>query len=147
MSQMLDEVGPIHWAIDVQQLPKANSGVEFEPYVKQAQIFYSTLPEPTDNDQRVHFAWEGEVGTMELEALPFPSGTKANHIGPVVTWMDDSIQRLQYALKDGRKRRQALGRGHLSFLPSTVRSVAQMPKTWSRRSLVRRLTTEILIPM
>jgi hypothetical protein len=109
MSQMLDEVGPIHWAIDVQQLPKANSGVEFEPYVKQAQIFYSTLPEPTDNDQRVHFAWEGEVGTMELEALPFPRGTKANHIGPVVTWMDDSIQRLKYALKDTQKRRQALG--------------------------------------
>lgn len=109
MSQMLDEVGPVHWAIDVQQLPKAKSAVEFEPYVRQAQIFYSTLPAPTSGDQRVHFAWEGEVGTMELEALPFPSGTKANHIGPVVTWMDDSIQRLQYALKDERKRRQALG--------------------------------------
>ena len=147
MSQMLDEVGPVHWAIDVQQLPKAKSALEFEPYVKQAQIFYSTLPAPTDGDQRVHFAWEGEVGTMELEALPFPSGTKANHIGPVVTWMDDSIQRLQYALKDGRKRRQALGRGHLSFLQSTAHSVAQAPKNWIRHSLARQLTTEILILM
>jgi hypothetical protein len=84
---------------------------------------------------------------MELDALPFPSGTKAGHIGPVVTWMDDSIQRLRYALKDTQKRRQALGASHLSFLPSTVRSVAQMPKTWIRCFLVRRLTTEIMTPM
>jgi hypothetical protein len=116
MSQMLDEVGPVKWAIEFQKLPEANSAAEFEPYVKQAQDFYATLPEPSYPDQRLHFAWDGDVGSMELEALPFPTGTRANHFGPVVTWMNNSIKRLQYALTDRQKRKQALGAFQPVFL-------------------------------
>jgi hypothetical protein len=44
-----------------------------------------------------------------LEAIPFPKGTKPNHFGPVVSFMDNSIERLRYALKDFQKRKQAVG--------------------------------------
>jgi hypothetical protein len=109
MAQMLDDIGPIRWAVEFQRLPNAKSAAEFEPYVVEAQAFYTNLPEPTDSVQRSHFEWEGDFGVMELEAFPFPNGTRANHIGHVVTYFDDSIKRLKYALTDPQKRKQAVG--------------------------------------
>jgi len=72
---------------------------------------------------------------MELEAIPFPRGTMPNHLGPGVSYMDDSILRLKDALIDSHKRKQALGAVPPVFLAMTVPSAGQMPRISIRRSL------------
>lgn len=109
MTSMLDSIGPVGWAIAFEHLPDANSPDEFRPYVEQAQAFYASLPEPTEDGPRFAFEWTGVHGRMGLEAIPFPKGTMPNHLGPGVSWWDDSILRLKDALIDSQKRRQALG--------------------------------------
>lgn len=109
MATMLDAVGPHNWAIHFEKLPDANSAEQFQPYVDQAQAWYATLPQPVDDGPRLPFEWTGEHGTMRLEAIPFPRGTRPNHLGASVGWMDDSIQRLRAALIDSHKRKQAQG--------------------------------------
>jgi hypothetical protein len=109
MGRMLDSVGPSNWAIELRRLPEATSQTEFEPYLAQAQRFYSTLPRPVPDDRRLHFAFEGDRGRMELQAIPFLKGTKPNHFGPAVAYFDDSIVRLKNALIDAHKRKQARG--------------------------------------
>ncbi len=108
-ARMLADVGPIGWIIEFRRFPEANSADEFQPYVESAKQFYSTLPEPTADGRHLEFSWEGVSGQMELEAIPFPTGTMPNHLGPAVTFMDDSIVRLKNALIDSHKRRQATG--------------------------------------
>lgn len=109
MASMLDAVGPIRWAIRLDQLPGADSAYEFQPYVDAAQLWYTTLPEPQEGGPRFGFTHDGDVGLMVIEAIPFPKGTEPNHLGPAVGFMDDSVQRLNYALVDEQKRKQALG--------------------------------------
>ena len=109
MGRMLDSVGPSNWAIEIRQLPEATSPDEFQPYAAKAEEFYSTLSEPAHDDQRLHFAFEGDRGRMELQAIPFHKGTKPNHFGPAVAYFDDSIVRLKNALIDAHKRKQARG--------------------------------------
>jgi hypothetical protein len=109
MARMLDSVGPTNWAIEFRRLPDANSPEQFQPYVDQAQEFYASLPQPAEDQAHVEFRCDGAAGPMELEAIPFPRGTKANHIGPVVSFFDNSILRLQSALTDEQKRKQAAG--------------------------------------
>jgi hypothetical protein len=109
MSRMLDDAGPTNWIVEFKQLPDANAPDQFRPYVEQARRFYSALPEPKADGQRVGFAWEGASGRLELEAIPHPNGTMPTHIGPAVTFYDDSILRLKSALNDKQKRKQALG--------------------------------------
>lgn len=109
MASMLDAVGPTSWAIKFERLPDAGSPDEFRPYVEQAQSFYKTLPEPSAGGPRFDFEWTGIHGRMELEAIPFPNGTMPNHLGPGVSYMDDSILRLRDALIDTQKRKQARG--------------------------------------
>jgi len=109
MAQMLDEVGPTRWAIELHKLPKSDSPIEFQPYVQAAREWYATLPEPMEGGPRPVFGFDGEGGRMELEAIPFPSGSKPNHMGPAVAWYDDSIERLKDALIDSHKRKQARG--------------------------------------
>jgi hypothetical protein len=109
MGRMLDGVGPNNWAIEIRRLPEATSPDEFQPYAAKAEEFYSTLPEPTHDDQHFHFAFDGPRGRMELQAIPFHKGTKANHFGPAVAFFDDSIVRLKNALIDAHKRKQARG--------------------------------------
>jgi len=109
MAQMLDAVGPHVWAIVFDHLPDARSPQEFQPYVDQAAAFYSTLPTAVDGGPRIPFQWVGDHGRMRLEAIPFPRGTRANHLGPAVAWRDDSISRIKAALIDSHKRRQARG--------------------------------------
>jgi hypothetical protein len=109
MARVLDDAGPTNWAIEFRRLPGSSSQDEFRPYVAKAQEFYSTLPEPPADGRRFQFVFDGDRGRMELEAIPFPKGTKPNHIGPAVTFMDNSIERLRYALKDPQKRKQARG--------------------------------------
>jgi hypothetical protein len=116
MAQMLDDVGPPNWIIKFQRLPDANSPDEFQPYLAEARQFYSTLPEAVADGGHVEFAWEGGKGRMELEAIPFPKGTLPNHLGPIVTYMDDSILRLKSALTDIRKRKQGAGASPPVFL-------------------------------
>ena len=109
MATMLDEVGPHQWAISFTQLPKANSATEFLPYVDEARRFYASLPQAIEHGPHFNFDWSGPYGDLRLEAIPFPQGTEANHLGPAVSFMDDSIQRLKDALLDSHKRRQAIG--------------------------------------
>ena len=109
LARMLAEVGPTGWIIEFKRFPTANSADEFQPYVETAKQFYSTLPEPAADGPRVEFVWQGVNGRMELEAIPFPKGTMANHLGPAVAFMDDSIVRLRNALIDSHKRKQARG--------------------------------------
>lgn len=109
LARMLAEVGPTGWIIEFKRFPEPNSADEFRPYVENAKQFYSTLPEPTVNGRHVEFGCQGISGQMELEAIPFPKGTMANHLGPTVTFMDDSIVRLKNALVDSHKRRQGRG--------------------------------------
>jgi hypothetical protein len=109
MSLMLDDAGPTNWIIEFKQLPEANSPDEFRAYVEQARQFYSGLPEPITDGRHLEFAWEGASGHLELEAIPHPNGTKPGHLGPAVTFFDDSILRLKSALNDEQKRKQALG--------------------------------------
>jgi len=116
LARMLAEVGPTGWIIEFKRFPEANSADEFRPYVENARQFYSTLPEPTANGRHVEFACEGVSGQMELEAIPFPKGTLANHLGPTVTFMDNSIVRLKDALVDSHKRRQGRGAVQPVFL-------------------------------
>ncbi len=108
-ARMLAEVGPTGWIIEFRRFPEANSADEFRPYVENAKRFYSTLPEPTTDGRHFEFTWQGVGGQMELEAIPFPTGTMPNHLGPAVTFIDDSIVRLKSALIDSHKRRQATG--------------------------------------
>jgi hypothetical protein len=96
MTTMLDDVGPRRWAIKFGRLPDANSPDDFRPYVKEAQAFYSSLPEPIEDGRRFSFTWTGDRGPMDLEAIPFPKGTRPNHLGPAVAYMDDSIERLKW---------------------------------------------------
>ncbi|HEY5051795.1 MAG TPA: hypothetical protein VII45_00120, partial [Solirubrobacterales bacterium] len=109
LARMLADVGPTGWIIEFKRFPEANSADEFRPYVEHAKQFYSTLPEATADGRHVEFVWQGVSGQMELEAIPFSKGTMANHLGPAVTFMDNSIERLKYALKDRQKRKQARG--------------------------------------
>jgi hypothetical protein len=109
MARMLDDIGPTNWAIEFHKLPDANSPSEFEPYVHAARDWYATLPEPIEGGSRPAFAFEADHGRMELEAIPFPHGTMPNHLGPGVSYRDDSILRLKDALIDSHKRKQALG--------------------------------------
>ncbi len=109
MTNMLDEVGPHKWVISFRELPRAMSEAEFQPYVDNAAGFYATLPTPVEDGPHISFEWVGEQGRLRLEAIPFPRGTMANHMGPGVGWIDNSIQRLRNALIDGHKRRQARG--------------------------------------
>jgi hypothetical protein len=109
MAGVLDDAGPTKWAIEFRRLPDARSRDEFEPYVEEARSFYASLPEPMADGPRHLLEWDGERGRMVLEAIPFPKGTKPNHFGPVVSFMDNSIERLRYALKDFQKRKQAIG--------------------------------------
>lgn len=109
MARMLDDVGPTNWAIELHKLPKADSPVEFQPYVEAAREWYATLPKPVVGGPRPTFGFEAGSDRMELEAIPFPKGTKPNHLGPAVAWRDDSIERLKDALIDSHKRRQARG--------------------------------------
>lgn len=109
MARVLDDAGPTNWAIEFRRLPDASSHDEFRPYIEKARGFYSTLPEAVADGRRFEFVFDGDKGRMELEAIPFPKGTKPNHFGPVVTFMDNSIERLRYALKDIQKRKQARG--------------------------------------
>ncbi len=109
MAAMLDEVGPHTWAISFRNLPKATTEAEFQPYVDKAAEFYATLPPGVDGEPHISFTWTGDQGRMTLEAIPFPRGTKANHMGPAVSWMDNSILRLKDALIDSHKRKQARG--------------------------------------
>ncbi len=116
MASLLDAVGPINWAIKLDQLPDAHSPDEFRPYVEQAEAFYRTLPEPSESGPRFDFEWTGLQGPMELEAIPFTKGTMPNHLGPGVGYADDSILRLRDALIDTQKRRQARGASQPVFL-------------------------------
>jgi hypothetical protein len=109
MSRMLDAVGPHQWAIAFRKLPKAQSPIEFQPYVNRAAEFYATLPEAVDGGPHIPFEWTGEQGRIVLEALPFPRGTMPNHMGAAVSWRDNSIERIKAALIDSHKRRQARG--------------------------------------
>lgn len=109
MASRLDAIGPATWAMRLDKLPAANSEEEFRPYLQAAERWYSTLPAGEDGAARVRFTYEGDAGEMAIEAIPFPKGTKGNHIGPAVGFMDDSVERLKYALRDKRKRRQASG--------------------------------------
>lgn len=109
MARLLDDVGPTNWAIEFHELPDASSPGEFEPYVHAARDWYATLPEPIEGGSRPGFAFEADHGRMELEAIPFPRGTMPNHLGPGVSYRDDSILRLKNALIDSHKRKQALG--------------------------------------
>lgn len=109
LARMLADVGPTGWIIEFKRFPEANSANELRPYVEHAKQFYSTLPEATVGGRHVEFVWQGVSGQMELEAIPFSKGTMANHLGPAVTFMDNSIERLKYALKDRQKRKQARG--------------------------------------
>ncbi len=109
MAYLLDEVGPHKWAISIRELPKPTTEGEFQPYVLKAAEFYATLPSAVDGAPHIPFEWKGEHGRIALEALPFPRGTKANHMGPAVGWWDNSILRLKNALIDSHKRRQARG--------------------------------------
>jgi hypothetical protein len=109
MATMLDEVGPHAWAISFRKLPKATSVAEFQPYLDKAAEFYATLPTAVDDGDHIPFEWTGEHGLMRLKAIPFPRGTKPNHMGAVTTWMDNSILRLKDALIDSHKRKQARG--------------------------------------
>ena len=109
MANMLDEVGPHLWAISFRTLPKAMTTAEFQPYVDRATEFYATLPTAVDGGDHIPYEWMGEHGLMRLEALPFPRGTRANHMGAGVSWVDDSILRLKDALIDSHKRKQARG--------------------------------------
>lgn len=109
MANMLDEVGPHLWAISFRTLPKAMTTAEFQPYVDRATEFYATLPTAVDGGDHIPYEWMGEHGLMRLKALPFPRGTRANHMGAGVSWVDDSILRLKDALIDSHKRKQARG--------------------------------------
>lgn len=109
MTTMLDAVGPTNWVAIFHKMPAANSADEFQPYVDASARFYTTLPEPLAEGPRHEFHWEGEHGEISIEAMPFPQGTMANHIGVGVGWMDDSIERLRKALIDSHKRKQARG--------------------------------------
>jgi hypothetical protein len=109
MTRMLDDVGPTNWIIDFHKLPTSDSPVEFQPYVQAARDWYATLPKPAEDGLRPTFAFEADGGRMEIEAMPFPNGTKPNHMGPGVAFYDDSIERLKHALIDSHKRKQARG--------------------------------------
>jgi hypothetical protein len=109
MASRLDAVGPKTWAIRLDRLPEANSEDEFKPYVDAAAAWYETLPEAEEGGERLSFRFAGTAGQMAIEAIPFPKGTQANHLGPAVGFTDDSVQRVVYALRDKRKRRQAEG--------------------------------------
>jgi hypothetical protein len=109
MAVMLNEVGPHTWAISFRKLPKAMTEAEFQPYVDKAAEFYATLPTAVDDGNHIAYEWTGEHGLMRLNAMPFPGGTRANHMGAVVAWRDNSIMRLKDALIDSHKRRQANG--------------------------------------
>ena len=116
MTYMLDEVGPHQWVISFRKLPKAMTEAEFQPYVDKAVEFYATLPTAVDDGPHIPFRWDGEKGPLRLDAIPFTRGTKPNHMGPAVAWMDNSIQRLKYALIDSHKRKQARGAYPPAFL-------------------------------
>jgi hypothetical protein len=116
MTNMLDDIGPHTWAIHHRELPKPTSAADFQPYVAKAAEFYATLPEAVEGAPRIPFEWTGEHGRFAIEAVPFPKGTMPNHLGTVVTWRDNSIQRLRYALIDKRKRKQAQGAVQPVFL-------------------------------
>jgi hypothetical protein len=109
MAVMLDAVGPHTWAIAFRKLPKAMSAAEFQPYVDKSAEFYATLPTAVDGGDHIPYEWTGEHGLMRLKAMPFPRGTRANHMGATVGWVDNSILRLKDALIDSHKRRQASG--------------------------------------
>jgi hypothetical protein len=109
MIRMLDAVGPHKWAIVFNKLPDAQSAAEFQPYVDDAAEFYATLATAVDGGPRIPFEWVGDHRLIRLEAIPFPRGTRPNHLGPAVGWRDDSISRIKAALIDSHKRRQARG--------------------------------------
>ena len=109
LARMLAEVGPTGWIIEFKRFPEADSADAFRPYVENAKQFYSTLPEPAADGRHVEFVSQGANGPMELDAIPFPRGTVAKHLGPAVTYVDDSIVSLKNALVDRHKRKQARG--------------------------------------
>lgn len=109
MTRALDAVGPHKWAISFEKLPEPRSAAEFQPYVDRVQQFYATLPKTVDGAPPVPFEWLGDHGAIRLQAIPFPHGTRPNHLGPATGWIDDSISRIKAAIIDSHKRRQARG--------------------------------------
>ena len=124
---------------------------EFRPYVDKAAEFDAALAEAVDGALQIPFEWAGAHASLRLEAVPFPRGTKANHMGPAVAWFDNSIQRLQAALIDSHMRKQARGAVQPVFVavdcpfngpdagdfdrPCSAKRRSIAGSTWTRRCL------------
>ena len=104
----VDMVCPPGWALLVHEVPLVSMD-EFSPYLEAAAAWLARLPAPTDEADHREFGVRTGKNRLAFTVLPRPDAEAAIWAFPGIGYVDNSIQRVQLALTDRRKRRQAAG--------------------------------------